>query len=299
MYVTKHLTLRQMEYLVALAEEGSHTSAAKRTHVSQPTLTESIRDAERALGVSLFEKSGGVTRPTVSGEAVVDAARNALDAALRVSNAAKWSDVLRIGAIETVAPYLLPGSLKTLRKSEPSLKIAPTSGRTDSLVAKLRDGSIDAVVLASPVLAGYQSYALGRDEFKLLTNSSLSDKVSISHLKESSIDVILLEDGHCLRTQAINACKVATGGLAGGVIDGGSLDMVVEMVASGLGATLVPQIAVQGLQNRKDLRVSDMTPEERAGRDLIVVWRSGHRREQEIVKVAEALRGQFRKLAKS
>jgi LysR family hydrogen peroxide-inducible transcriptional activator len=198
-----------------------------------------------------------------------------------------------------VAPYLLPGSLKTLRKSEPSLKIAPTSGRTDSLVAKLRDGSIDAVVLASPVLAGYQSYALGRDEFKLLTNSSLSDKVSISHLKESSIDVILLEDGHCLRTQAINACKVATGGLAGGVIDGGSLDMVVEMVASGLGATLVPQIAVQGLQNRKDLRVSDMTPEERAGRDLIVVWRSGHRREQEIVKVAEALRGQFRKLAKS
>ena len=278
-----------MEYLVALAEEGSHTSAAKRTHVSQPTLTESIRDAERALGVSLFEKSGGVTRPTVSGEAVVDAARNALDAALRVSNAAKWSDVLRIGAIETVAPYLLPGSLK----------IAPTSGRTDSLVAKLRDGSIDAVVLASPVLAGYQSYALGRDEFKLLTNSSLSDKVSISHLKESSIDVILLEDGHCLRTQAINACKVATGGLAGGVIDGGSLDMVVEMVASGLGATLVPQIAVQGLQNSKDLRVSDMTPEERAGRDLIVVWRSGHRREQEIVKVAEALRGQFRKLAKS
>ena len=297
--MTKHLTLRQMEYLVALAEEGSHTSAARRTHVSQPTLTESIRDAERALGVSLFEKSGGVTRPTVSGEAVVDAARNARDAALRVSNAAKWSDVLRIGAIETVAPYLLPGSLKTLRKSEPSLKIAPTSGRTDSLVAKLRDGSIDAVVLASPVLAGYKSYALGRDEFKLLTNSNLSDKVSISHLKESSIDVILLEDGHCLRTQAINACKVATGGLAGGVIDGGSLDMVVEMVASGLGATLVPQIAVQSLQNRKDLRVSDMTPEERAGRDLIVVWRSGHRREQEIVKVAEALRGQFRKLAKS
>ena len=297
--MTKYLTLRQMEYLVALAEEGSHTSAAKRTHVSQPTLTESIRDAERSLGVLLFEKSGGVTRPTVSGESVVEAARNALDAALRVSNAAKWSDVLRIGAIDTVAPYLLPGSLKTLRKSEASLKIAPTSGRTDSLVAKLREGSIDAVVLASPAPDDCQTYVLGRDEFKLLTSSSLTGRVSMSYLKESNIDVILLEDGHCLRTQAVNACKVATGGLAGGVIDGGSLDMVVEMVASGLGATLVPQIAVQSLLNRKDLRVSDMTPEEQAGRDLIVAWRPGHRREQEIVRVSKALGVQFRKLAKS
>ena len=121
----------------------------------------------------------------------------------------------------------------------------------------------------------------------------------MSYLKKSNIDVILLEDGHCLRTQAVNACKVATGGLAGGVIDGGSLDMVVEMVASGLGATLVPQIAVQSLLNRKELRVSDMTPEEQAGRDLIVAWRPGHRREQEIVRVSKALGVQFRKLAKS
>lgn len=296
--MSKTLTLRQMEYLVALAEEGTHTGAARRAHVSQPTLTESIRDAERALGVAVFEKHSGITRVTAAGESVIEAARAALEASERVMSAAKWSEVLRVGAIDTIAPYLLPMTLQVLRKKEPNMKVAPTSGRTDALLRDVRSGKIDAVVLATPAPSGYVSVPLGRDEFKILTSSAVSGPVSMSGLKKAGVDMILLEDGHCLRAQAVNACKIATGGGAGGVIDGGSLDMVFEMVSSGLGATLVPQIAVQSAKQRPGLSVTEMPPEERAGRDVVIAWRAGHKREAELLKVSDVMKNQFKKLAR-
>jgi LysR family hydrogen peroxide-inducible transcriptional activator len=250
--------------------------------------------------VRIFEKNGGVTRTTPHGEVVVEAAREALEAAERVYNAARWSDVIKIGAIETIAPYLLPGAMRELRKKDPELRVAPTSGRTDALVSKLMEGAIDVLVLATSTPAGCQSYPLGRDEFMILTDSKArGTKPSLSKLRQSGVDLILLEDGHCLRTQALNACKIAAGGLGGGVVDGGSLDMVLEMVSAGLGATLIPQIAIKSIKHRDDLSVSELPAEERSGRDLSLVWVTGNRREREIVKIAEVLRSQARKLARS
>lgn len=297
--MTRNLTLRQMEYIVALADEGSHTSAARKVHVSQPTLTEAVRDVERALNLAIFEKNGGVTRATPHGEAVVDAAREALEAAERVYNAAKWSEVIKVGAIETVAPYLLPAAMKDLKKRHHDLKVAPTSGRTDTLIPRLMEGALDALILATSAPAGCRSHPLGRDEFRILVSSQeRMEQPCISALRDSGVDLILLEDGHCLRSQALTACKIAAGGSSGGVIDGGSLDMVLEMVSAGLGATLIPQMATRSIKTRGDLAVFDLPAEERSGRDISLVWVAGNRKEREIMKIAEVLRLQLRKLAR-
>jgi len=245
-------TLRQLEYVVAVAEHRSFHEAARRCHVSQPGLSAQIRQAEETLGVRIFERDRRHVFVTVEGEVIVRRARRVLaEAGELVSTAESLEDeelsgTLRMGVIPTVAPYLLPQSLPRVRKRYPRLRLLLYEGQTHDVVDRLENGRLDLLLLALEAELGRaETHALFRDEFVLALPSGhpLSKKKSVGDADLATDEILLLDDGHCLRDQALPVCRRAR---AQEVDDfrAGSLPTLAQMVAGGLGMTLLPRIAI-------------------------------------------------------
>lgn len=245
------MNLRDLRYLVAVAEHRHFGRAAAACFVSQPTLSTQIKKLEETLGVVLIERTNRQVMLTPVGETIVRQAQRVLDDVNRlVGVAEEHRDPLggefRLGIIPTVAPYLLPRILGPMRETLPNLKIQLTEAQTATITSMLREGELDAVILALPL--GEENIAeavLYREPFYLAVSQrhAKAKKKSVSVAELDQEQVLLLEDGHCLREQALEVCK-SHNAVENTNFRATSLETLRQMVAANVGTTLMPELAV-------------------------------------------------------
>ncbi len=249
------MNLRDLKYLVALADTHHFGQAAKQCFVSQPTLSGQIKKLEEELGVTLFERSKRSVETTPLGIAIVEQARKILEQteALR-QLAASYNDPLagplRMGAIPTLSPYLMPLILKPLRNTYPQMKLVLTEELTDTLLTRLGNHEIDAALLATPVEnPDFESMPLFDEPFWLVhpRNHAFSQKKEIAQKDLDNADLLLLAEGHCLAEQTMKACHLQERSTQGEMADlrAASLETLLQMVGAGFGCTLLPALALK------------------------------------------------------
>lgn len=249
------VTLRQLRYLVSLADTLHFGKAAARCHVSQPSLSAQIQQLEDLLGAVLVERTQRQVLLTAAGREAVGRARRVLadmddlGAAMRAS-AEPLSGRVRLGVIPTLAPFYLPKALPLLAQKHPALRLAIREDLTERLLESLRAGRLDVVLLALPAgEPGVEEYALFQEKFRaaLPPGHALCAKDRLVPADLAGPDLLLLDEGHCFRDQALAVCGAARRANGEGAGEAGfaasSLFTVMELAAAGLGATLVPAMA--------------------------------------------------------
>ena len=246
------MNLKDLKYLVALADTGHFGKAAERSFVSQPTLSAQLKKLEEFLGVKLVERQPKNVQLTEVGRQVVARARRMLDEseeiiALARHNTDPLGGKLKLGLIPTIGPYLLPRVMQKIRKALPHLGLMLYEYQTEALVKRLRDGDIDVGFMALPAPPdGLESQALYEEAFTLALRQQhpLADKTTVKVQDLKGHALLLLEDGHCLRDQALEVCSRVD---VREVEDfrATSLETLRQMVVAGLGITLLPELAVE------------------------------------------------------
>jgi len=285
------MNLRDLRYMLAVAEHRHFGRAAEACRVSQPTLSVQLKKLEDSLGVVLFERSSKQVVATPVCEALLAHARVALAEVEAMSALAKaladpLRGPLRIGVIPTLGPYLLPLVFAPLRDALPDLAIEPWEDVTSTLVEKLRAHELDAALLATePDGADLGTRALFTEPFlaALPPDHPLAARARIAEA-DLSADVLVLADGHCLRDQALAACGLA--GPLGGSLRAASLATLINMVAAGYGTTLVPGLAAGAAQ---DAGIVLRPLAARASRTIRIVWRSAFPRRAAVDAVARII----------
>lgn len=248
-----NITLRQLSYLVALAEERHFGRAAARVHVSQPALSTQIRELEDRLGAPLIDRTDRAFRLTPAGRDVLEGAQRIMGEVERIETQARWqaglSGRLKLGIIPTVAPYLLPVALPRLRMRDVTLDLRLTEAKTERVLAALADGALDAAVVAIPAgMPDLIERPLFRDRFLLAASRRVVDDYTDrgEHPAPESLNpnaLLLLDEGHCLADQALDVCGTRR---AETRVDlrASSLPTLCGMVAAGFGQTLLPEISL-------------------------------------------------------
>lgn len=254
-------SLRQLRYLVEVADKLNFRAAAEASFVTQSTLSAGIKELETLLNVELVERDPRGVRLTVAGEDITRRARAVLAAAQDLVEtargaAAPLSGLFRLGVIPTIAPFLLPDVLSGLREAYPQLKLYLREDQTARLLEKLRAGELDAALIALPFDTGDLIVRpLFRDEFWFVARQddphAKSKEVLVREIETGS--VLLLEEGHCLRDHAIAACG-ARADKAKAMVEATSLHTLIHMVEGGLGVTLLPELTMKaGILNGTQL----------------------------------------------
>jgi LysR family hydrogen peroxide-inducible transcriptional activator len=287
-------TIKQLRYLCAVVEHGHFGKAARACHVSQSTLSAGILELEEVLGVSLLERNNRNLVLTGLGEAVVERARALLLdvedlVSLCQASAQPFSGTLRLGVIPTIAPYMLPGLLKALRTEHPSFTPFIREDQSQALIDALHRGELDVLLLALPFPAeGVETRVLFQDRFFLATppQHPLAAKKAVDTSDLKGEDLLLLEDGHCLREHALEACKLRDSDVMV-PYQATSLTTVVQMVASGIGLTLLPQMAVQaGVVPASEVAITPFA-DSSVSRDIGLMWRRKTPRQAEFQLLGE------------
>ena len=245
-------SLQQLRYAVAVADHLHFGRAAQAALVSQPALSAQIRELETRLGVQLFERTTRGVLLTPTGAEVVARARRILREVDDLRDAAAvagdpFAGVLRVGVIPTIAPYVLPAALRLISRAHPDLQLYLREDRTHALTAQLQAGELDLLLLALPLdVAGVDELPLYDEPFLLAVpeNHKLARAKHPSTAALASERLVLLEEGHCLRDQALAVCELA-GHDGQPEVQGTSLPTVVQMVGAGLGVTLLPATAIE------------------------------------------------------
>ncbi len=255
------MNLRDLKYLVAVADRQHFGLAAEHCFVSQPTLSGQIKKLEQELGVCLFERSRHSVVTTAAGEAIVAQARRVLEQADALQQLARSHHdpllgPLRMGVIPTLSPYLLPLILQPLRKQYPQIKLVPSEEMTNTLILRLGRHEIDAALLATPVEEReYESIPLFDEPFWLVhpRRHPLSEKQTITQADLDCADLLLLTEGHCLAEQVMKICHIHERRAQGELADlrATSLETLLQMVAAGFGSTLLPALAVETVSAHK------------------------------------------------
>ena len=275
------MSLRQLQYLVAVADLGGFRRAADACRVAQPSLSAQVAQAEAALGVRIFERDRRGVRPSAAGLSLIAQARAILMAAADLRALARqaadpFAGTFRVGVIPTISPYLLPDIAPGLSRTYPSLTLAWTEERTGALVRQLYNGTLDAALLAVEAdLGGLEHEVLLRDPFLLAAapEHPLGRAVGGATLDDlRGADVLLLDDGHCFRDQALQLCSRVGAHESG--FRATSLATLVQMASAGRGATLLPAIALPVENRRGQLVVRAFTPPG-PGRTIALAWRRG------------------------
>ncbi len=274
------MNLRDLEYFVAVAELGHFGKAAERCFCTQPTLSGQLRKLEDDLGVPLFERFPGGVRLTTLGEQCLPAAREALAAARRVEEYGRasrdpQSGELVLGAIPTIGPYLWPTALATLQERFPRLIPLLREEPTRQLLESLKGGRVDAGVLALPLeAAGLESADLWDEPFLLAVPAThpLAESAIVETSVLEEMELLLLDDGHCLREQALEVCRLAGARERDG-FRATSLESLRHMVRSGAGATLLPASSARAEEGLAILPFAQ-PPFRKVG----LCWRKGHPR---------------------
>ena len=291
------MNLRDLRYLVALADERHFGRAAERSSVSQPTLSAQIRKLEEYLGVPLVERQPRRVALTPAGERVVQRARRLLQEADAIVELARTesnplSGSLKLALIPTVGPYLLPQVAARLKRDLPALRLMLYEYRTATLLEKLRAGELDMGVLALPVeLDGLDSAELYEEPFRLAVpaDHELAAREQVRHEDLDGETVLLLEDGHCMRDQALEICNHARAHESQDY-RATSLETLRQMVAAGHGVTLLPELATSGqlakLRGMKVKRFVNPAPTRTIG----AVWRKSSTRGPAIEAIVASIR---------
>jgi LysR family hydrogen peroxide-inducible transcriptional activator len=295
------MNLRDLRYLLAVAEHEHFGRAAKACGISQPTLSVQLRKLEELLGVELFERGSKAVTPTAACERLIGHARAAVaesEAMLAVARDLRdpLAGRFRLGIIPTLAPYLLPLVFAPLREALPELELEPWEDQTAPLLDRLRAHDLDAVLLATqvdgtdlashplfdePFLAGLPpAHPLERDE--VVAEADLAR------------DILVLADGHCLRDQTLAACG-HTGAL-GGALRASSLPTLLNMVAAGYGTTLIPGLAAGAAQ---DAGIVLRPLAARAGRTVRIAWRTQYPRRAAVEAVGKVIATRLRGFAEA
>jgi LysR family hydrogen peroxide-inducible transcriptional activator len=284
------LSLRDLEYVVAIADHLSFVRAAEQCRVAQPSLSAQVRKLESWLGLTIFERTTRRVLITPEGQQFVDQARKVLQEARQLfmvarNTAAPFGGSLRLAAISTLGPYLFPRILARLRTDYPDLTLVLGEGLTDDLLAKLNEGELDAVLLSLPQSDPSLAVAAIFNEPFLL---ACPPGHPATHEGEPSWDRLqpeqrlLLDEGHCLREQALAACSLVNRSNRHAT----SLETLKYMVAAGEGCTLVPALAVS---DRDAVNYSAL-PSASFARTIALAWRRSDPRDEEFKILAAHLR---------
>ena len=291
-------TVRQLECLVAVADAHSFRRAAEAIGVSQPALSAQVQGVEAALGVQVFERDRRRVLITPHGEEIVARARVAIAAVDAVATAARGLaeplvGPLRMGVIPTIAPYLLPRVLPAVRRAFPKLELILREDQTARLLAQLDAGRIDCALLALPVPGDVTAAAIGHERFLLAAprGAPILKRGKVRDADLEGQNVLLLEDGHCLRDQALSICQRAAATEVA-EMRATSLPTLVQMVAGGLGLTLLPESAAEVLvpTARGPVQLAELAGSPPPGRTIGLVWRTSSARLREFRTLADTMK---------
>ena len=289
-------SLRQLQYVVSVADTLSFRKAAERCRVSQPSLSAQVAQLEEAIGLRLFERDRRRVLPTAAGAEVIEHARQLLAAADDLVAATRratdpLTGRLRLGVIPTISPYLLPSVTRALRAAYPKLTALWVEDKTHVLVESLESGTLDAALLALEADIGDVEYdVVATDPFVLATRRGdpLGRKPSLVERTElRDVDVLLLDDGHCFRTQALSFCSRAKAREL--EFRATSLSTLTQMVAGGSGVTLLPELALATEVDRAHLSIRAFA-EPSPKRTIVLVWRKRSPIAEALHQLAAAIR---------
>jgi LysR family hydrogen peroxide-inducible transcriptional activator len=291
-------TLKQLQYLVALRDHGHFGKAAESCYVTQSTLSAGLRELESLIGIVLVERTRRVVRFTPLGLRIADKAQRVLREAEELADMARaagkpLSGELRMGVIPTIAPFLLPILLPRLRRDYPELKLYLREESSGAACDSLHRGGLDCVLLALPFGCGdVDAEELFNDRLLVAFPPGRIDESSAAAVTPAMIDereLLLLEDGHCLKEHALAACNRPEL-RAGAAMLGTSLHTLVQMVDNGLGVTLVPEMAIEaGLLSGTRVAARPLEAQH-AARRIALIWRAHSPREKEFRLLGAALR---------
>lgn len=272
-----NITLKQLRYFEALARHGHFGKASEACAISQPALSMQIKEMEDVLGAALFERGARQVRLTHFGEVAVERARDILRSADELGDLARASRErlvgrFRIGVIPTIAPYLLPKVIGNLKEDYPELDIHVRETVTPKLIQELKEGRLDTAIVALPVSeTSLEETPLIQESFVLVRTAGEANLPlpNADSLKEMRL--LLLEEGHCFRDQALSFCNLPSGPPRE-VLDASSLSTLVQMVSAGMGVTLIPEMAVPVETRSAPVAISRFEDPE-PNRTIGMVWR--------------------------
>lgn len=294
------MTITELKYIVALAKEQHFGRAAQSVFVSQPTLSIGIKKLEEELGIQIFERLSNKALPTEAGRRVIEAARDTLmstDVIRAIADEAKGNFVgdIRLGAIYTICPYLLPKMIPDLQKNNPNIRLYVEENYTTELVNQLKDGSLDVALLSLPIVDSnlFEVKAVFDEAFYVIMpkNHPLEKYKAITPQLLENERVFLLGSGNCFRDQVLQACPNCLGGDKGkpatdsNLIQGGSLATIRMMVAGGLGVSVFPQMAISESPDISVRPFAKPVPK----RQIAIVWRKSFTHQSVIQSIEDSL----------
>ena len=289
------LSLKQLRYFDALARHRHFGRAAQACAISQPALSLQIKELEALVGAPLVERATRQIRLTALGEALVSRARNILvgvDELEELVRASKGplAGRLRLGVIPTVAPYLLPDIMGALSRRLPGLEVEIRETVTQSLIYDLLEARLDLAIVALPISEpALREFALFQEDFVLVRPAEDEGKHVPSPELLQAMRLLLLEEGHCFRDQALSFCKF-TEAQPRNMMEGSSLSTLVQMVGAGMGVTLIPEMALRLETRSADVSIARFPPP-RPSRTIGMVWRKTNPLSDQLMQIGAIVRG--------
>ena len=291
------MNIRALQYFIALAELRHFRKAAERCHVSQPTLSTQIKKLEEQLGTDLIERNSRQVMLTPIGQRILERARIIVSETAAIRQLARDADdpfagTLSLGVFPTLAPYLLPHVIPTLRQKFPKLTLRLFEEKTERVMAMLATGVVDATLLAPPLHDDQLHVEPLFDEpfvLVLPTDHPLAKQPSVSLSDLRTEQLLLLEDGHCLRQHALDVCQLS-GAKEQLDFQASSLETLRYMVAAGSGVTLMPILATQPPVTKTDNVVTRPFSPPQPQRTIAMAWRKSSLREELLMAVAQVFK---------
>ncbi len=288
------ISMKHLRYFDALARHGHFGRAAEDCAISQPALSMQIKELEALLGAPLVERGARQVRLTSLGEAFAERAQAILRSVDELHDLVRAKSrpllgQLRIGVIPTVAPYLLPDIVGALQRRYPGLDLRPREAVTQRLIADLSESRLDAAIVALPISEpGLAEMALFTEDFVLVRPAEEADREVPGVEGLRAMRLLLLEEGHCFRDQALAFCA-GSNGAPRDMMEGSSLSTLVQMVGAGIGVTLVPEMALP-VETRSAQVAVQRFPPPRPARTVGMLWRRSSPLAGELREVGEAVR---------
>lgn len=292
------MTLTDLRYIVALSRERHFGRAAERCFVAQPTLSVAVKKLEEELGVSLFERGIGDIRVTPAGERIIAQAERVLNEAARIKELAQEGKdplvgPLRLGAIYTIGPYLLPRLIVGLHEQAPRMPLIIEENFTERLAEKLRAGELDVIIIALPFgEPGIATQTLYDEPFRVVlpAGHAWRERTTIGAAELEQEELLILGAGNCFRDQVLAACpRSAPNGSLQKTLEGSSLETIRYMVASGIGVTVLPSSAADLLPAGNPLLAVRPFADPEPSRRVALAWRASFPRSQALALIRQAI----------
>ena len=285
-----NISAKQLKYFLAVAKHKNFQKAADECAISQPALSMKIKELEKDLG-QLIERGSKKFYLTQTGQALIDKAETIIqsfDDLKHLVNKGNKINKLSIGAIPTVAPYLLPRIIKTISKKYNDIVIEPKETVTEKLISYLISGRVDLAILALPSHEPLlNEVPLFEEEFLLIRHTNDANKPVPNNKELTNMKLLLLEEGHCLRSQTLSFCKINS--VPKNIMEGTTLTTLVQMVSSGIGVTLIPEIAVPFETRSTKVSVSRFN-QQKPKRTIGLVWRKSNPLTQQFNEIGSLLK---------